>query len=474
MRTATRRMATGAVLALLATIFVGGTAHAAEADTAPAGPEQFTTRVITTGLDNPFEVVEGPDRMLWVTERGAGRVVRVDPKTGGRTIALTVPDVLVTAGAQDGLLGMALHPELLSGGRGQYVYLAYTYDADASAELDRRVKLVRYTDNRPSQTLSSPVTLISGLPGSYDHNSGRLVFGPDAKLYYSIGDSGNNQFANYCKPILAQRTPTEQEVRGKNWIAYQGKILRLNLDGSVPNDNPVIDRVRSHVYSYGHRNPQGLTFGARSTLYSNEHGPKSDDEINLIRAGGNYGWPHVSGYRDDKSYEYENWSAARNCASLGWDPYAPAPASVPKQRETSFTAPNLVEPLQTFYTVDNGHNWQDPKCAAAYYICWPGIAPSSLKYLERSRVRGWNNSLLMTTLKDGTIYRVPLTDDGRRTGAAMPLWSSVNRYRDVAFNSTGTVFYAVTDSSGQVRDTQGAPTSQLANPGALLEYSYRG
>ena len=91
-------------------------------------------------------------------------------------------------------------------------------------------------------------------------------------------------------------------------------MLRLNLDGSIPSDNPMIGGVRSHIYSYGHRNPQGLVFAPDGKLYESEHGPNTDDEVNLIRAGGNYGWPHVAGYRDDQSYAYANWSASRGRA----------------------------------------------------------------------------------------------------------------------------------------------------------------
>ncbi|MEU4690435.1 glucose/sorbosone family PQQ-dependent dehydrogenase [Actinoplanes sp. NPDC023714] len=472
MRTAARTIVTTALLAALTATALGTPARAAEIDLAPAGADDFTTRVVTTGLSNPFEVIDGPDDRLWVTERTAGRVVRIAPATGARTTALTLPDVLITPGTQDGLLGMALHPKLLTVLGDPYVYLAYTYDADAGAAVDRRVRIARYTYNRTTQQLTAPQTLLQGLPGSNDHNSGRLVFGPDAKLYYTLGDGGHNQFANYCKPILSQRTPTAPEVRAKDWTAYQGKILRLNLDGTVPADNPLIKGVRSHVLSYGHRNPQGLTFGPWGKLYSNEHGQKSDDEINLIRSGGNYGWPNISGYRDDKAYVYENWSELAGCASTPQTD--PAPPSVPRYTESSFTATDLVEPLSTFYTVETGYDFQDPKCAAAYFICWPGIAPSSLDYLGLAVPRGWSNSLLMTTLKDGTIYRVPLSLDGERTGEAVAIWKSVNRYRDIAFNATGTKVYSVTDSGGAARDPQGAPTDKLENPGSLIEYTYRG
>jgi PQQ-dependent dehydrogenase (s-GDH family) len=464
MRTATRTLIAATLTAIVASTSPATAAHAGD-----PGPGQFTTRVIATGLANPFEVANGPDGLLWVTERSAGRVVRINPATGARSTALTLPDVLVTPGTQDGLMGMALHPELLTA-RNQHVFLAYTYDADPGTAVDRRVKLVRYFWEQATQRLILPITLIEGLPGSDDHNSGRLVFGPDGKLAYTIGDGGHNQFANYCKPIRAQRTPTAQEVRNRDWVSYQGKVLRLNVDGTIPADNPVINGVRSHVYSLGHRNPQGLTYGPGGRLYSNEHGPKNDDEINLVRAAGNYGWPNISGYKDDQAYVYANWSAAPGCPSLPWG--EPALPQVPQSKESSFTAPNLVDPLRTYYTVGNDFNFQDPKCAAAYYICWPGIAPSSLDYLPASRLSGWSNSLLMTTLKDGTIYRVPLTADGQLKAETIPVWKSVNRYRDLTFNATGTVFYAVTDSSGLARDPLGAPTNQLTNPGTLLEYAY--
>ena len=106
----------------------------------------------------------------------------------------------------------------------------------------------------------------------------------------------------------------------------------LNPDGGIPDDNPVINGVRSHVYTYGHRNPQGLVF-VGDLLFEAEHGPSSDDEINLLVAGGNYGWPHVAGFRDDQGYVYGNWSAAPDCEKLAKS-YFPTdiPASVPQQK----------------------------------------------------------------------------------------------------------------------------------------------
>ena len=144
-----------------------------------------------------------------------------------------------------------------------------------------------------------------------------MKIGPDRKLYYTIGDQGNDQLGNYCIPIEAQRLPTQAEIQAKNYAAYVGKSLRLNLDGSIPNDNPEIAGVRSHVFTYGHRNPQGIDFGPDGTLYESEHGPKTDDEINILKAGANYGWPHVAGMKDGKAYEYARWAESTTpCAQI--------------------------------------------------------------------------------------------------------------------------------------------------------------
>jgi PQQ-dependent dehydrogenase (s-GDH family) len=444
----------------------------------PAGAaqrESFAARVLTTGLQNPWEVTWGPDGFLWVTEKSAGRVTRVHPTDGSQATALKIDEVVATEGAQDGLLGMALHPQLLRGTDNQYVYLAYTYDADpAPGSLDRRMKISRYAYDSETEKLRDPVDLITGLPASNDHNSGRLVFGPDHKLYYTIGDQGNNQFANYCKPIRSQMVPTADEVQNNDWTTYQGKILRLDLDGSVPADNPVIDGVRSHVYSYGHRNAQGIVFGPDQQLYANEHGPKTDDEVNIIHAGKNYGWPHVVGYQDDQAYVYGNWSASQGvpCGALDYDDYV-IPPSVPTQEESAFNDP-FVPPIKTFFTVRDGFDFLDPRCPVEEFLCWPTLAPSSFDfYTATDGVPGWDNSLLMPTLKSGTVYRLKLSADGDAIrGRRVPYWRTVNRYRDIAINPNNRTFYVATDASGLARNRWGRPTLELENPGSILVFRY--
>src|SRR5579883_2526043 len=276
------------------------------------GTKRFEKRVLVSGLAGPWEITWGPDNMLWVTERTGKRIIRIDPSSGAKTTAVTIAEVSAPGG-QDGLLGIALHPDLLKGRGRDYVYAAYSY-VDKTKPGNSAVrgenspyrylygKIVRFTYNKADGTLSAPVELINGLPAGNDHVAGRLKFGPDQKLYFTIGDLGHNQLGNFCYPIEAQRLPTKQEIQGRDYSAYVGKSLRLNLDGSIPADNPTLNGVVSHVFTYGHRNPQGIDFGPDGTLYSSEQGPKTDDEINILKSGSNYGWPHVAGLKDNNAY----------------------------------------------------------------------------------------------------------------------------------------------------------------------------
>ena len=275
----------------------------------------FAFRVVASGLGAPWEVTLGPDDQLWVTERTGRRVIRVNPATGAVTPAVTIDESYDPGESwHEGVLGLALHPDLLKGAGRDYVYVAYTYDVDAGPALSRRLKVRRYTYDTAKSALTNPLDLITDLPAHDDHGGGRLVFGPDQKLYLTRGDNGGNWLANYCTPNKSQDLPTAAQVTARDWSTYIGKILRINLDGSIPADNPSINGVRSHIYTYGHRNPQGLEFGPTGLLYSSEHGPGTDDELNLIVAGSNYGWPHIAGYRDDRGYIYSNWSQSKGVA----------------------------------------------------------------------------------------------------------------------------------------------------------------
>jgi len=334
----------------------------AAADTAPkpgapvaALPENFEKRVAATGLANPHNMALGPDGFLWVTEQITRRVVRVDPKSGAISVAVEIGDAVHSKGSQDGLLGLALHANLLKGRGVDYVYVSMTYSAGTPEPFPNRTLIRRDTYDQKTQTLGLPVDILKGLPSSRDHQSARLLFGPDGKLYYSIGDQGANQLAYLCVPNEGQVLPTEDEVRASDWRHYKGKILRLNPDGSIPADNPIIHGVKSHIYAWGIRNTQGMVFSPGGKLFSVNHGPNSDDTLNLVVARGNLGWPSVLGFRNDLTYAYANFSAAAGgCEGLR-DPAqngTEVPPQVPVMRQSDFHDPDYVAPLKTLFAAD--------------------------------------------------------------------------------------------------------------------------
>ncbi|MGH1433474.1 MAG: glucose/sorbosone family PQQ-dependent dehydrogenase [Lewinella sp.] len=418
-------------------------------------------------LNKPWDLHYGPDGYLWVTEREAGVVVRINPATAQRDELLQIPEVF-SSSSQDGLLGIALHEGIL--GDNPYVYLSYTYLLDGQ----RQQKIVRYTYTITGDdgALSSPTIILDNLPASYDHNSGRLIFTPDQKLFYSIGDQGNNQNSNYCDPILSQVLPTQEEIDQGDWANYPGKILRLNTDGSIPDDNPVIAGVKSHIYTYGHRNPQGMVLASSGQLFSDEHGPVTDDEVNIIYAGDNYGWPNVAGFQDDQAYDYCNWSSATDCESLDFS--ESCPPGVTLQEESSFSATNFREPLFSMFAVTDDYDYNNPDCQNAW-ICRPNVAPSSIGIYESEVIPEWANSLLVTSLKRGRVYRFKLDEAGTAiVGDTTQHFYTQNRYRDIVLDPDGKSFYVITDQGGNTSGPTGLTvTNILQNPGAILKFTYQ-
>lgn len=453
-------------------------------ETAVQPSKQFRKTVVTSGLAGPWEVTWGPDSKLWVTERTGKRITRIDPATGERNVAITIDEVS-SPGGQDGLLGMALHPDLLKGKGADYVYVFYTYQ-DFAKGPDLTVadpkspyrhlygKILRLTYDAASGKLSQPVTILSTLPAGNDHVAGRLKFGPDGKLYLTLGDQGNNQLGNYCLAVESQRTPKAAELKAKDYAAYVGKSLRINPDGSVPSDNPNLDGVVSHVYTMGHRNPQGIDFAPDGTLYESEQGPKSDDEVNILKPGGNYGWPNVAGFKDNKAYEFARWADATTpCNQIRFSDLAIHP-SVPRHAETEFTKP-MVDPLATLFTVPTGFQFSSPACRGIDFICWPTVAVSSIEHYQSGGIPGWDRVLLVTALKRGSLYIVPLTKDGKAaSGYIHRYFKSENRFRDTAVSPDGKTIYIATDPGGLAESNSGGVTRRMQNPGAILAFTYTG
>ncbi|MGX6607292.1 PQQ-dependent sugar dehydrogenase [Micromonosporaceae bacterium Da 78-11] len=219
-----------------------------------------TVTQIGTDTDIPWGLVTLPDGNILYTRRDAHDIVRLNPATGAKTTVGTVPNVQNTDG-EGGLLGLAISPSFASD---QWLYIMHTSPTDNRIV---RIKLDGNTLNTGSEQI-----LIQGILRNKFHDGGRLRFGPDGKLYASTGDAQNGDNA--------------QNRNGLN-----GKVLRLNTDGSVPSDNP----FGNYVWSYGHRNPQGLAFDSQGRLWEQEFGNGIMDETNLIVKGGNYGWPACEG-----------------------------------------------------------------------------------------------------------------------------------------------------------------------------------
>ena len=174
---------------------------------------------------------------------------------------------------EGGLLGIAVHPEFETN---SFVYVYYTYESDEN--LANRV--VRY--RKEGEALVDEKSIIDDIPGARFHDGGRIKFGPDGHLYVTTGDSLATELSQDKKSLV-------------------GKILRLKDDGSLPPDNPV---TGTYVYSFGHRNPQGLAWDGEGRLWSTEHGQSGTDELNLIEPGKNYGWPTARG--DEKATGLES------------------------------------------------------------------------------------------------------------------------------------------------------------------------
>jgi len=428
---------------------------------------EMTQILPNSSLTTPWEITLGPNGYLWISEREAYKIIRINPQTGDRDELIAFDDA-VHFEFQTGLLGIALHPEIGQDTGNDYVYASYTY---YEGGLQQKIVRMDYTiDDNCTVRLSNNTSILTNLPATGDHNSGRLVFGPDNKLYYTIGDQGANHYGNRCNPILSQTIPTQEEINSQDWSNYPGKILRINLDGSIPSDNPVIDGVVSHIFSYGHRNAQGLDFAQDGTLYSNEHGPKTDDEINIITAGKNYGWPHVAGYNDNMAYRYCIWADMENCASVVYDEANNCPPEAPTFTEDSWDHPDFTPPISTFgTTVDNGYNFD---CGNGFY-CFPTIAPSSIQVYDNDGIPEWEKSLLSTGLKSGRIFRTTLAADGRSvTGATQELFAVGNRYRSLTVSSDGKAIYVITDGGGPTSGPNNEVINNLSNPGTILKFEY--
>lgn len=257
------------LLFIIALALLGAAAYWYRTDSAPTttmqpqvGAPTEAVEVIAKDLEIPWDIAFLPNGDLLVTER-TGRLLHI-AVDGTRTTLYENP----AASGEGGLLGVVLHPNFASN---RYLYL-YMTAPGPGGETQNKVERFTYKDG----TLTDAGLIIGGIPGAIYHDGGRMEFGPDGMLYVTTGDATRSQIA-----------------QDKNSLG--GKILRLNDDGSIPADNP----YGSAVWSYGHRNPQGLAWDAAGNLWETEHGRSGAlsgfDELNVIQKGANFGWPTIEG-----------------------------------------------------------------------------------------------------------------------------------------------------------------------------------
>lgn len=329
--------------------------------TPPAADADLQVEVVATGLDVPWEMRFLPDGNLVVTER-IGRIVRVNPRTGVVTPLGSLP---VMANGESGLLGLAVDPDFPAQ---PYLYVAYTHDAGRSGLQNRVSRLTLNGD-----AIGGEKILVDGIPAGSIHDGSRVAFGPDDFLWVTTGDAGRGSPA---------------QDRG----SLAGKVLRMDRDGRPAPGNPF---PGSLVYSYGHRNPQGIAWlPGEPRPFLTEHGPDTNDEINHVEAGGNFGWPTFVG-------------------TVG--------------------RPGFVDPIYT---------WT------------PTIAPAGAVFYEADAIPGWRGSLLFVTLKEQDLRRLTSVDTtfGAVSHEDILLDGRFGRLRSIAVGPDGALYLGTSN-----RDGRGSP-----------------
>lgn len=366
-------------IVLLATIAIN---FAQAQTTIEVGNTTLTERDVVTGLDIPWDLEWGPDDHIWFTER-AGKVKRVNPVTGNTTTILDISNTVINGGGEPGLLGMLFHPDWDSTPK---IYLAYTYGNFSS--VTERLS----TFDWDGTSLTNEEIILDDIAGGGIHNGSRLALLPDNTILMTTGDKGD------------QSLP-------QNSNSVNGKVLRMNLDGSIPDDNPFSN---SFVYSLGHRNSQGIFVASNGIVYSSEFGPNTSDEINIIEAGRNYGWPNVLGI-----------------CNTGF--------------EMTFCDENNVrEPI---------HEWSNTP------------SPNGLLVYNHPAIPEWENKLMVAllggiSLQQPRISVFDISDDGLSISNETRYFETFGRLRDLCVNpQTGSVYFA----------TNG-PNYPGSSPNRIVEY----
>jgi len=350
------------VFLLLLIIVINGSYNFAEAEKLES--LQIDVETVAENLEIPWEIAFAPDGRIFFTERvGNLRVIE-----NGQLNPEPVTSIDVGSG-EGGLLGLALDPGFE---QNHFLYLYYTYSEFPFTYN----KVVRYTEK--DNVLADETILVDKIPGAAWHDGGRLKFGPDEKLYITTGEAGNADSAQDLNSL-------------------GGKILRINPDGTIPSDNPFADSI---IFSYGHRNPQGIDWDpVTGKLVSSEHGPSGErgfahDEINVIESGKNYGWPKVIGGEHN---------------------------------------PDFVDPI--LHTGDD--TW----------------APSGATFYDSDNIPEWENKYFVATLRGSHLRMLDLNIEENQVISNEALFSNTfGRLRDASMGPDGNLYLLTSN-----RDGRGSP-----------------
>jgi aldose sugar dehydrogenase len=340
---------------------------------------------VVGGLEHPWSMAWLPDRSILVTERpGRVRIVRngiLDPTPVGG-----VPTVF--ASGQGGLMDISIHPQFA---KNRLVYLTYAYGNDTA----NRTRLARAVfDGKNLKNLQVIFEVTPVKPGN-QHYGSRITWLPDNTLLLAIGDGGNPPLQ------IDGKLPRYQ---AQNRRSQLGKVLRLKDDGSIPSDNPFVKAANTDpaIWSYGHRNIQGMTFDpATKRIWATEHGSKGGDELNLVKKGKNYGWP-LAGY--SKEYQFPNQDISPNKSLPGLE---------------------------------------DPKA-----VWTPAIAPSGLAIYNGKRFPQWQKNLFAGGLVEQAVRRIELDPNGKVTYQE-PI-SIGARVRDIRQGPDELLYVLTDESEGQL------------------------
>lgn len=331
--------------------------------------QTFTVDTVVSGLDVPWGLEFLPDGSLLISERGGDLLLYTTD--GQLTKVSNSPRVL--AEGQGGLLDLELHPDYANNG---WIYLAYSAPANDDDKLaNTAIMKARINGN---ELVDNEVIFKAQPDTDKRHHYGcKLEFDKDGYLYFSVGDRGNRD-----------RNP-------QNLDNDCGKIHRIHADGSIPDDNPFVntDGARPSIYSYGHRNPQGVCMHPETgRIWTDEHGPKGGDEINLIEPGKNYGWPVIS-----FGINYNGTTFTNDTAKAG-----------------------MEQPI---------HYWV------------PSIAPCGMTFVKGDRYPNWKNNILTGSLRFEYLHRVVL--DGNKVSHEEKLLEGIGRVRNVEMSPDGYIYVAI-------------------------------